>query len=203
MLLGLLFLPNLAFANIFVALETTKGTITVELYDKKAPLTVANFLKYVDGGNYSSDGMFYRVVRLDNDNGSPKIEVIQGGISIDDVSPPYPAIAHEDTDETDIKHLDGTISMARGAVGTASDAFFITIGAQPALDKGGMRNTDGAGFAAFGRVVSGMGVVKTILNIRDARETDDAYIVGQILRHPVKIISAVRVGEPDGNKSDK
>lgn len=205
-LLGLLLLPlniSQALANTFVAIETIKGVITLELYDDKAPVTVGNFLKYVDGGFYSREGMFYRVVRKDNDHGTPVIEVIQGGISVEDVPLPFPNIVHEDTEKTGIKHLDGVISMARGSVGSAGDAFFIVIGAQPSLDKGGMRNPDGAGFAAFGRVVAGMDVVKYIHNIRDADNTGDAYVAGQMLRQPVKITLASRVSDPTLNKSDK
>jgi peptidyl-prolyl cis-trans isomerase A (cyclophilin A) len=77
--------------------------------------------------------------------------------------------------------------MARGEPNSATQAFFICIGDQPALDKGALRNPDGQGFAAFGRVVSGMDVVKAIHHIRDAKQVDDAYIKGQILSKPVTI----------------
>ena len=194
---GIYATPARSMANhhentIKVEMVTDKGAIILELFAHQAPLTVQNFMQYVDSGFYDQHGSIYRVVRLDNDNGSPKIEVIQGGILDTDIENPFPAIEHEDTDATGIKHLDGTISMARGPVGSAQDAFFITIGDQPSLDKGGMRNTDGHGFAAFGRVVEGMDVVRAIQNIRDAEATDDAYVQGQILSEPVKIVEMKR-----------
>ncbi len=95
-----------------------------------------------------------------------------------------PRIAHETTEATGVRHLDGTISMARAAVGTTSSEFFICIGDQPALDYGGNRNLDGQGFAAFGRVVEGMDVVRAIQS-GEAR--------GQMLNEPVRIIAAARL----------
>lgn len=107
-------------------------------------------------------GAFYRVVTMRNQPTSPvKIEVIQGGLDGDSTKR-LPAIAHETNDKTGIKHLDGTISMARGMPGSASSEFFICINAQPELDFGGTRNPDGQGFAAFGHVVQGMDVVRRI-----------------------------------------
>lgn len=177
---------NYATAKQVVDINTSLGVISLELYDEKAPITVANFMKYVDGGYYNKMGNFYRVVRSDNDHGTPIIEVIQGGLSADDMDLPFPTIMHEDTEQTGITHLDGTISMARGPVGTAGDAFFITIGAQPSLDKGGMRNPDGQGFAAFGRVIEGMDVVRAIQSIKEAKKDGDAYVEGQILTTPIR-----------------
>jgi peptidyl-prolyl cis-trans isomerase A (cyclophilin A) len=166
-------------------IHTNLGEIKIELYAQQAPLTVANFIRYVEAKAYEG-GSFYRVVRLDNDNGSPKIEVIQGGANPDfkDFAP----IPLESTEKTGIKHLDGVLSMARGEQNSATQAFFICIGEQPALDKGALRNPDGQGFAAFGRVISGMEVVKLIHQNRDAIEVDDAYIQGQILSKPVTIL---------------
>jgi peptidyl-prolyl cis-trans isomerase A (cyclophilin A) len=166
-------------------IHTSLGDIKIELYADQAPLTVANFKRYVEAGAYDS-GSFYRVVRLDNDNGSPKIEVIQGGANPDfkDFAP----IPLENTEKTGIKHLDGVLSMARGEPNSATQAFFICIGEQPALDKGALRNPDGQGFAAFGRVISGMEIVKLIHQNRDAIEVDDPYIQGQILSEPVTIL---------------
>lgn len=144
-----------------VRIDTDAGPITVEIYADKAPVTAANFLKYVTDKRYDG-GAFYRVVTMQNQPTSPvKIEVIQGGLDADSAKR-LPAISHETNDKTGLKHLDGTISMARGAPGSASSEFFFCIGAQPELDFGGKRNPDGQGFAAFGRVTQGMDVVRKI-----------------------------------------
>ena len=144
-----------------VQIKTSVGNITVELYADKAPVTVANFLRYVDDKRYDN-GSFYRVVRMDNQATSPvKIEVIQGGVH-DDSSKIMPPIAQETTNKTGILHLDGTISLARGKPESGASEFFICINPQPELDFGGKRNPDGQGFAAFGKVTKGMEVVRKI-----------------------------------------
>jgi len=109
------------------------------------------------------DARFYRVVRMDNQpNNMVKIEVIQGGLKEDHHPQMLPPIPHESTEQTGLHHEDGTISMARNEPGTATSEFFICVGAQPELDFGGKRNPDGAGFAAFGKVIEGMEVVRVI-----------------------------------------
>jgi peptidyl-prolyl cis-trans isomerase A (cyclophilin A) len=144
-----------------VRIDTDAGEMLVDVYADKAPITAANFLRYVADKRYDG-GVFYRVVTMSNQPTSPvKIEVIQGGIDRDSLKR-LPPIPHETNDKTGIKHLDGTISMARGAPGTASSEFFICINDQPELDFGGKRNPDGQGFAAFGKVVNGMDVVRKI-----------------------------------------
>ena len=144
-----------------VRIDTDAGEILVDVFQDKAPITSANFLRYVTDKRYDG-GAFYRVVTMHNQPTSPvKIEVIQGGLDADS-SKRLPAISHETNDKTGIKHLDGTISMARGAPGTASSEFFICINDQPELDFGGKRNPDGQGFAAFGKVTKGMDVVRKI-----------------------------------------
>jgi peptidyl-prolyl cis-trans isomerase A (cyclophilin A) len=165
-------------------ISTPLGEIEIELYSEQAPKSVANFIKYIEAGAFN-EGRFYRVVRLDNDNGSPKIEVIQGGANVEFKD--FAAIELEATKQTGIKHLSGVLSMARGAPDTATSEFFICIGAQPSLDFGGLRNPDGQGFAAFGRVIKGMHIVKKIHLIRDALEVEDNYVKGQILAKPVSI----------------
>ncbi|WP_339722047.1 peptidylprolyl isomerase [uncultured Paraglaciecola sp.] len=167
-------------------IQTPLGSIEIELYSNQAPLTVANFIRYIEAGAFNN-GKFYRVVRLDNDNGSPKIEVIQGGANseFDD----FAAIPLETTKQTGIKHLDGVLSMARGAPDTATSEFFICIGAQPSLDFGGMRNPDGQGFAAFGRVTKGMHIVKKIHQIREAKKVEDNYVKGQMLAQPIPMLN--------------
>jgi peptidyl-prolyl cis-trans isomerase A (cyclophilin A) len=169
-----------------VRIDTDAGAITVELYPDKAPVTVANFMRYVTDKRYDG-GAFYRVVTMQNQPTSPvKIEVIQGGIDTDS-SKRLPPIAHETNDKTGIKHLDGTISMARGMPGSASSEFFFCIGPQPELDFGGKRNPDGQGFAAFGKVIEGMDVVRRIQKM----PADDAP--PQVLKTKVKIKSVKKL----------
>ena len=156
-----------------VIISTDLGDIEVELFTDKAPVTANNFLMYIDSGRYNNGyASFYRVVRINNQpNNKVKIEVVQGGFYEDSLIGKYQfvPINHEITKETGIHHLDGTISMARSEIGTASSEFFICIGDQPELDFGGKRNPDGQGFAAFGKVISGMDVVKNC--ITDLRGT--------------------------------
>ena len=183
-----IFLVNYVSANeekiINVTLQTTVGTIHIELYSEKAPISVANFLRYADDG-YFNNTSFYRAVRYENDNGSPKIEVIQGGIG--DGERAYPMIRHESTNISGLKHLDGTLSMSRGAVDTATSDFFICIGDQSGLDYGASRNSDGLGFAAFGRVTSGMDIVRKIHQMPSDKPTDNSYVKGQLINNPIII----------------
>ena len=173
-----------------VVMETSVGQIEIELYGDKAPISVTNFLRLVDGGHLDG-ASFYRVVTYDNDNGNPKIEVIQGGLG--DRESPFPPIPHENTEQTGIAHTDGVISMARGDVGTASSEFFICVGDQPGLDFGQPRNPDEQGFAAFGRVVNGMDVVRTINRTPANAASDSDYTRGQILEDPVVISKVARL----------
>jgi len=176
--------------NPHVTLETEMGSIVIEVMIDKAPLSGGDFLTYVEQGHYEGEG-FYRVVRAnENDNGSPKIDVIPGGL-IDDSTGLDP-VAHETTEMTGIKHTDGTLSLARDEPGTGSAAYFvIVIGDQPALDYGATRNPDKQGFAAFGRVVSGMDVVRKIHSVpADRFVEEEGYTGGQMLKKPVRIISA-------------
>lgn len=165
-----------------IVIETAMGDIEAELFPKNAPATVANFLYYVDQGLYNNS-CFYRVVRDDNQpNDSIRIAVIQGG-RYNDESDTIPPVVHERTDSTGIRHIDGTISMARWHPGTATSEFFITVGDQPALDAGGMRNKDGQGFAAFGRVKAGMDIVKKIHSINaPAQYLTDTIPIKRIYR---------------------
>jgi peptidyl-prolyl cis-trans isomerase A (cyclophilin A) len=145
-----------------VRVQTTLGDIVLELDPAKAPGTTANFLKYVDGGHYDG-GTFHRTVKMDNQPESAiKIEVIQAGVSEKFAKAGFPAIPLERTSVTGLKHVDGAVSMARGTADSATSGWFICINDQPSLDFGGQRNPDGQGFAAFGRVVSGMDVVRKI-----------------------------------------
>lgn len=184
--LGLLAAPLVAAAPgpVRVRMQTELGVIVLELQADKAPITVANFLAYADR-HLLDGGTFYRTVSPKNDNNPATISVIQGGLNLDDS--PLPAIAHETTKVTGILHTDGVISMARGAPGTAGSEFFICLGDNPALDFGGARNKDGQGFAAFGRVVEGMDVVRKIHEAPTLTNADDPYMKGQMIEKPVII----------------
>jgi len=175
--------PLLAQSLPHVVFRTERGEIEMEVDTIRAPITGKNFLRYVDGG-FFTNGSFYRVVRQDNQpNDSIRIDVIQAGASREKRGQGFPPIELERTSVTGIKHLDGTISMARAGVNSATSSFFICLGTQPALDFGGMRNPDGQGFAAFGRVVRGLDVARRIQN--EAAN-------GQSLVTPVAIHDATR-----------
>ena len=149
-----------------VKIETNFGDIIVELYPEKAPKTVASFLSYVDSGYYK-DGSFYRVLKgEDQPSSSFKSDLIQGGIweTKNKMQIKLPGIPLETTKQTGILHKDGIISLARNSANSGNTEFFILIGdrAGKAYDYGGDANSDGQGFAAFGRVIEGMDVVKDI-----------------------------------------
>ncbi|MDE2945243.1 MAG: peptidylprolyl isomerase [Gemmatimonadota bacterium] len=159
---GVASVPAASGDLVLVVVETEMGAFELEVDVDRAPVTAANFLRYVDGGFYDG-GIFFRTVHADNQpNDSIRIAVVQGGRNPDLEAESFPPIPLERTSETGLLHEDGTVSMARGAPDTATQSFFICIGEQPSLDFGGMRNPDGQGFAAFGRVVAGMEVVLAI-----------------------------------------
>jgi peptidyl-prolyl cis-trans isomerase A (cyclophilin A) len=164
-----------------VLLNTEFGNIELELSATQAPITVSNFLRYVRAGLYDN-GAFHRTVTLANQptNGI-KIEVVQASADPARTNELFSPIPLERTRDTGIKHLNGTVSMARVGPDTAQDHFFICIGPQPELDFGGKRNPDGQGFAAFGRVVRGMDVV---------RKMHAAPADGQSLKPEIKIQKA-------------
>jgi peptidyl-prolyl cis-trans isomerase A (cyclophilin A) len=166
-LLALIFLWTMqgAAAPVNVIIETSAGNIEVAIDAAHAPISAANFLRYVDAKMYDG-GRFHRAVRLDNQvRKDVLIEVIQGGRDPEKAKTEkgFGPIALERTSVTGLKHVDGAISMARGATAdSASSDFFLCVGVQPSLDFGGGRAADGQGFAAFGRVTSGMDVVRQI-----------------------------------------
>lgn len=190
-----------------IIIATPFGKIEVALAQLHAPITTSNFLRYVDAGMYDG-GRFHRTVTLENQsnanlkkekigagidpdadrsqlpNDAIAIEVIQGGINPDRQDELEPPIPLERTRDTGLRHEDGTISMARLTPDSAVSDFFICIGDQPELDFGGRRNPDGQGFAAFGKVTSGMEIVRAIQH---------APADGQSLEPPVPIISIVRM----------
>jgi peptidyl-prolyl cis-trans isomerase A (cyclophilin A) len=148
-------------APVAVVFETQAGIFEVAIDVDKAPATAANFLKYIDAGHYN-DGYFHRTVRPDTQRPTEyPIQVIQA--SRKQGTPGFGAIPLERTSVTGLKHAAGTLSMARSAApDSAQSDFFICVTDCFELDFGGKRNPDGQGFAAFGRVTSGMNVVGAI-----------------------------------------
>jgi peptidyl-prolyl cis-trans isomerase A (cyclophilin A) len=167
-----------------VLIQTTRGDIVVEVDPARAPVTAKNFLRYVDARLYDG-ARFHRTVRLGNQPGQTvRIQVIQAGLGAARARRGFPPIPLERTSVTGLRHLDGALSMARDGPDTATSDFFICIGDQPSLDYGGQRNPDGQGFAAFGRVVKGMPVVRRI---------QGAPADGQNLTPPIVIRSMRRL----------
>ncbi len=147
-----------------ILIVTTYGDIEAELYPDKAPATVAAFLRNIDSGYYRNTS-FYRVLRDDNQvSGVPHSHLIQGGLwaAKPAMAGHLPLIPHEPTNKTGLHHLTGTLSMARDQPGTASSEFFICLKDEPGFDFGGENNPDGVGYAAFGKVISGMETVEKI-----------------------------------------
>jgi peptidyl-prolyl cis-trans isomerase A (cyclophilin A) len=171
-------------ALVVVRLTTALGEIDLEVDNVRAPVSAANFLRSVDAGRYDG-GRFHRTVRPDTETRKEvAIEVIQGGVAPEREKDEFPPIPLERTSVTGLKHRDGTLSMARAEPDTATSDFFLCVGDQPSLDFGGARNPDGQGFAAFGRVVRGMEVV---------RQIQAAPAQGQVLTPPIAILSARRL----------
>jgi peptidyl-prolyl cis-trans isomerase A (cyclophilin A) len=168
-----------------IRLDTEAGPILLALDAKRAPVTVANFVRYVDQHRF--DGTyFYRAART---KGAAGRGFVQGGIR-HSARKSFPPIAHEPTTKTRLKHVDGTVSMARAApVGAMGDFFIIVGGAMPAMDATG----DAPGFAAFGRVEQGMDVVRRILAAPTVANAGRGSMRGQMIEKPVRIVAAERV----------
>ena len=165
-----------------IRIVTQLGTIDAELDSARAPVTVTNFLRYVDGHLYDGGSFFRAVTKTNQPTDSVRIEVIQGGMPRG-AATKFDAIPLERTSVTGLHHGDGALSMARSGPNTATDNFFITIGEQPSLDFGGHRNPDGQGFAAFGVITSGRDVVRAI---------QAQAVNGQALVTPVVIVRVER-----------
>jgi len=160
-----------------VALDTTAGRIVLALDKARAPITTANFLKYVDAGRFNGES-FYRSMKFTAGGG-----IIQGGIT-SDARKLYPAIEHEPVSSTGIKHVAGTVSMAAFSPGTAKADFFILTSDIPSFD---------ANFAAFGHVVEGMDVVRRIHESPRTFFGGSAAMFGEMIASPIRIVSARRV----------
>jgi len=187
-------LPALARAQapddrIRVLISTDKGDILAALDLRKAPITCANFLRYVDAARYDGSS-FYRASRAP---GAPDTGLIEGGID-DDARKLYPPIAHESTTTTGLKHLDGTLSMARDAPGTAASDFFVCVGPAAYLDANPSAPGDNLGYAAFGQVISGMEVARAILALPTTGAARNPAMQGQMIDPPVRILSMRRQG---------
>ena len=173
-----------------VILNTDLGDIEIEVYPEKAPLSAGDFLNYVDRKFYQNQG-FYRVVRADNDPRQMGMSLIQGGRL--DTEPVGRPIAHESTKMTGLRNDAGSIAIAREEPGSGSAAFFfINIGNNNFLDHGGERNPDGQGYAVFGKVVSGMDLIKQIQAGEVVTASEDPRTQGQFLAKPVIINKAYR-----------
>jgi len=169
-----------------VRIETTEGPILVALEQGKAPITTANFLRYLDEKRF--DGIsFYRAVNV-----APGFGLIQGGIR-GDARKLLPPIKHEPTTVSRLSHIDGAISMARNAPGTADASFFITVGAIPSMDADPKQPGDNLGFAVFGHVTEGMDIVRHILQEPTSPTEGEGVMKGQMLVQPVRIISVRRL----------
>jgi peptidyl-prolyl cis-trans isomerase A (cyclophilin A) len=184
-----------------VVLETAKGNITLAIEVERAPITAANFLRYVDDKRFDGT-VFYRAMRLDW--GEQPNGLVQGGTQMDPkrVLPP---IAHEPTNVTGVKHIAGAISMARYEPGSATGDFSIMVSAQPGLDAYPDSEDPAArdGFAAFGHVISGMEVVRAIFDEPTDPDAGEGWMKGQMLAEPVTIIHARRVAASAGSDADQ
>jgi peptidyl-prolyl cis-trans isomerase A (cyclophilin A) len=179
--------PASKFATVRVAFQTSEGLIMLELEKQRAPITTANFLKYVDQKRW--DGVtFYRATNVAKD---PLLGLIQGGAR-NDPKRILPPIAHEPTTKTGLSNTNGAISMARGKPGSANADFFIIVGDMTSLNADPKAAGDNLGFAAFGRVVEGMDIVLKILAAPISPTLGAGLMRGQMLARPVKIISARR-----------
>jgi len=169
----------LAQPPLHCTIKTSLGDIAIELYPAKAPVTVANFMRYVHKKLYDSSSFFRVCTPANESSRTVKIEVIQGGNVPENKS--LDSIKMETTLQTGLLHKNGTLSMARGGPNSAQSEFFICINDQPALDYGGKRNPDGQGFAAFGKVIKGMDVVEKI----QAQKDKDQYLVKPVIIYTI------------------
>jgi peptidyl-prolyl cis-trans isomerase A (cyclophilin A) len=176
--------------EVALGVDTAAGTFYIAVDTKRAPVTAKNFLDYADAGLYNG-GRFHRATRADNYTPAPPnrpmMNIIQGGINQSRRGESRPPIPLERTSVTGIKHVTGVISMARGTgADTATSDFFVLLDDQPSLDHGGLRFDDGQGGAAFGRVLSGLDVVRRI---------QQQPVEGQNLTAPVAIQRVWRLGK--------
>lgn len=172
-------------ATAFVTITTGEGPIVLEIDKAKAPITAANFLKYVDGRKLDGT-VFYRKVKVQENYG-----FIQFGTQ-NDPKRSLPPIAHEPTSKTGLSHVDGAISMAMATPGTARGDFFIIVGNTPSMDAAGTN----PGYAVFGRVVQGMEIVRRIMEMPTSPTKGVGMMKGQMLEPTVPVKTARRSPAP-------
>ena len=178
--------PPKIYATVRVILTTSLGPITVALEKEHAPITSANFLRYVDQKRFDGISFF----RRSQAPGEPTKGFVQAGTT--DPKRVLPPIAHEPTSKTGLTHSDGALSAPRFAPGTARGDFTIILGGAPWMDADPKAPGDNLGFAVFGRVIEGMDVVAKILAAPTSTSKGDGVFKGEILEPPVRIISARR-----------
>jgi peptidyl-prolyl cis-trans isomerase A (cyclophilin A) len=171
-----------------VAMKTAKGVITIDLYAAKAPVTVRNFLRYVDAKRLDG-ATFYRASHVPN---APDHGLVEGGLR-GAPSKVFKPIAHESTAKTGLTHKDGTLSMARREPGTATADFFVVVGDQPGFDADPTGQGDKDGFAAFGQVTGGMEVIHAIFEQKVSAKAGVGAMKGEMLSPPVPILTVRRV----------
>jgi len=172
-------------AAVRVLLHSDAGDIVVAIETARAPITAANFLHYVDSRRYDGS-QFYRAMHT-----APEAGLVQAGVR--DAGRLFPPIAHEPTSLTGLSHIDGALSMARFAPGSATSDFSIMVGPQHYLDAGPGSGGDAQGYAVFGRVVEGMDVVRHILAAPVSPTTGEGAMRGQMLDPAIRIITARRI----------
>lgn len=174
--------------DVLVSLETSLGPIIIALKVKQAPLTTANFLRYVDEKRYDG-ASFWRAAKAKSpvDYG-----LIEGGLQ-GDPKKLLPPIAHEPTSQTGLRHVDGAVSLARKEPGSGDSDFFICVGEAPYLDANPAGEGDNLGFAAFGQVIKGMEIVHKILNLPTPGKATNPVMEGQMLDPVVPIVTARRI----------
>jgi len=175
--------PARTYQTVPVVITTSLGSFTLAIETERAPITAANFLAYVDQKRFDGTA-FYRSFKWDD--GTPG-GFIQGGTQNDPkrILKPVP---HEPTSKTGLSHVEGVISVAQGAPGTGTGDFFIIIGNMTGFDA----TADLPGFAAFGRVVSGMEVIRAIADAPRSPTLGEGVMKGQMLEPQIRILSARR-----------
>lgn len=171
-----------------VVLETTAGRVVIEIDNVRAPITGNNFLRYVDNRRYDG-GTFYRAF---GEPDIPEFGIVQGGMR-GNTQRPFPPIAHEPTTQTGILHKRGVISMGRTTPGSATSDFFIMMGDAESMDANPSAEGDNLGFAAFGRVVEGMDVLRNIQLMPKSPDAEVPAMRGQMLATPIRITTAQRL----------
>jgi peptidyl-prolyl cis-trans isomerase A (cyclophilin A) len=172
-------------ATVKVILKTSLGDIVLAVETERAPITAANFLRYVDQKRLDASD-FYRAMAVGEDG---QYGLIQGGLRGNPKRVLRP-IAHEPTSVTGLSHVDGAISMARSDPGSATADFFIVIGDLVSLDA--QPSGGDPGYAVFGHVVDGMDVVHVIFSQPRSPTAGAGVMKGQMLAMPVKILTARR-----------